>query len=169
MDLAVNIMAHHKNISLQTGDIAIRMNNGIINIEKFYFAGGDNDMIKTMKFEGKIGPDNKLSLKTNTDFGKLNIPLNFYGTVENSNLDIPAFIAGFITKNAVHFLDVTQKILESTSAPQRKVEPVKQSGNVTLEKIPSASPIPKGKDGESSQQLESLIFDAAKGILDTFL
>ena len=168
MNFAANIMTQHKNINFHTGNIVLRTKNGVINIEKFYFAGGDNDMIKTMKFGGTIGPDNKLNLKTNTDFGKLNIPLDFYGTVENPNPDIPAFIAGFITKNAVHFLDVTQKILNSTSAPQGKVEPSQQSGNISLEKILNTSSAPKGgKSGsEQGQQLENLIFDAAKGIFD---
>ena len=136
MNLAVKIMDQHKNINFQTGDIALKMSGGVINVEKFYFVGGDDDMIKTMKFGGTIGPDNKLNLKTNTNFGKLDIPLNFYGTVENPKFDIPAFIAGFITKNTINILDVTQELLNNASAPQQQQgseEPVQQLGNALFD------------------------------------
>lgn len=172
MDLTSNIMTQNKNINFQTGDVALKMNNGVVNIEKFYFVGGDKDIIKTMKFGGTIGPDNKLKLKTNTNFGKFDIPLNFYGTVEKPKPDIPAFIAGFIAKNTINILDVTQGILNSAVPPQQQQQhgtgdSTKQAGNVILDDIfgnsNSTSP-PKGS-GEPVQQLGNIIFDTAKDIL----
>lgn len=165
MNLAFNVMAQRKNINFQTGDIVLKMNNGVINIKKFYFSGRSDDIIKTMKFGGTIGPDNKLNLKTNTDFGKLNIPLDFYGTVEKPNPDIPAFIANFIAKNAASILDVTQKILNGVSGAQGSTEPVQKSGNVLEKILNNTSSAPQGGNAEQVQQLSDAIFDVAKGVL----
>lgn len=134
MKLTGNIISQRKNINFQSGDIMLSANNKIINVEKFCFIGGQDDIIKTMKFKGTIGPENKLNLRTNTNFGKLDIPLNFNGTVENPSPDIPVFIAGFITKNTVNILDMTQDILNKASGPQGGDEttPVQQLGNGVL-------------------------------------
>ena len=121
------ILNQKKNLNFQKGVVKLNASNGMVNVNKFDFRGGVDDMIKYILANGTIGYDSSLSLHTNTSLSGIDVPLTINGTIDNPSPDIPLFITGFLTKNAVNLLNNTN-VNEILANPGQGISNVLQSG-----------------------------------------
>lgn len=99
------MLKQEQNLNFKTGLVKLYASNGVVNVNKFDFRGGERDMIKYIIAKGTIGFDSSLALNTNTNLSGVDIPLTINGTIDSPSPDISLFIASFLTKNAVNLLN----------------------------------------------------------------
>ncbi|MEI6055115.1 MAG: hypothetical protein WCR55_03570 [Lentisphaerota bacterium] len=127
-----NRMLNQKqNLNFKTGLVKLYASNGVVNVSKFDFRGGESDMIKYIVANGTIGFDSSLSLNTNTNLSGVDIPLTIDGTIDSPAPNIALFITSFITKNAVNILN-NSNVNEIISNPGQGIQDALQNGAQNL-------------------------------------
>jgi len=134
-----NFFSHLNNLFLSDANIYLVIRGGTIYVDQFVMLGGENVFLTSSVFNGTVGLNGDLNLKTYSNISGLKVPLNISGTLKSPTPDLIKFISAFLADNTIEVLNPYNWIEFAVDAGTGVKNTVKGTAEIFQQLIPKNS------------------------------